>query len=458
MVAMYTASTSFSQDSTQIAVANTYIDKLSSTASRLEKKLDHQSAAVLGKLERQEARLRAKLMKIDSVKAKEVFGKIKGKFNNKIAGAKQYIPSLDTMVTSLKFLQKNPQFLSTTKNIQKKLKTVTGKMDGLQDQFQKADAIKTYLNERKKYLKEQLSGFGFAKQLKKINKHVYYYGEQVNEYKSLLKDHKKAEKKAIELLSKTKLFQNFMKRNSMLSSFFPMGTNTTGANTSQSGFAGLQTRAQVNSFLQQAGMQTPNAVSRLQQNVQGAQSLIDQLKNKLTATAGGNDLDMPGFKPNSQRTKSFLKRLEYGVNFQSQKANSFFPTSSDIGLSLGYKLNDRSVLGLGASYKIGWGRGWNNIRVTNEAIGIRSFVDWKIKGSLWLSGGYEQNHQLSFNSIEELKDLNAWQQSGLVGISKVMNLKSKLMKKAKFQLLWDFLSYRQRPRTQQIIFRIGYNF
>jgi hypothetical protein len=35
-----------------------------------------------------------------------------------------------------------------------------------------------------------------------------------------LKDHKKAERKAIELLSKTKLFKDFMRKNSMLASLF----------------------------------------------------------------------------------------------------------------------------------------------------------------------------------------------------------------------------------------------
>jgi len=44
---------------------------------------------------------------------------------------------------------------------------------------------------------------------------------------------------------------------------------------------------------------------------------------------------------------------------------------------------------------------------------VRSFVDWKIKGSFWISGGFEMNYRNEFNSIEVLKDYNAWQQSGL---------------------------------------------
>ena len=52
----------------------------------------------------------------------------------------------------------------------------------------------------------------------------------------------------------------------------------------------------------------------------------------------------------------------------------------------------------------------------------------------------------------------AWQQSGLLGLSKVLDVKNKYFKKTKLQLLWDFLSYQQAPRTQPVVFRIGYAF
>jgi hypothetical protein len=107
---------------------------------------------------------------------------------------------------------------------------------------------------------------------------------------------------------------------------------------------------------------------------------------------------------------------------------------------------------------VGWGTGWDSIKFTNAGVGLRSFIDWKIKGQLWLTGGYEQNYRTEFNSLNQLKSLSAWQQSGLLGVSKVFKLKSKLIKGTKMQFLWDFLSYSQRPQTQPLLFRIGYNF
>ncbi|MBL7731278.1 MAG: hypothetical protein JNM88_08880, partial [Chitinophagaceae bacterium] len=146
----------------------------------------------------------------------------------------------------------------------------------------------------------------------------------------------------------------------------------------------------------------------------------------------------------------------YSANVQSQKATAYFPVTSDLGLSVGYKLNDKSVIGVGASYKLGWGSGWNNIRISHQGMGIRSFVDWKLKGSFWMSGGYERNYRAGLTGFSGLADKSNWQQSGLLGISKVVSVKSKFFKKTKVQLLWDFLSYEQVPRTQAVVFRLGY--
>jgi hypothetical protein len=60
--------------------------------------------------------------------------------------------------------------------------------------------------------------------------------------------------------------------------------------------------------------------------------------------------------------------------------------------------------------------------------------------------------------LQQLKGLQQWQQSGLLGISKIVSLKTKFFKKTKLQVLWDMLSYHQVPRTQAVKFRVGYSF
>ena len=140
------------------------------------------------------------------------------------------------------------------------------------------------------------------------------------------------------------------------------------------------------------------------------------------------------------------------------------PTTTDIGLSLGYKLNDKSVAGLGATYKLGMGS-IQHIRFTHQGVGLRSFIDWKApfgshrgrkEASLFVSGGYELNYNSAFKNLHQLDDLNAWQTAGLIGISKRLKIKTKFIKETKFQLLYDMLHKNHTPVTQPVIFRFGY--
>ncbi len=447
-------------------IPSKYFETVSKKANDLEKALDKKSQKVLGRMQKAEMRLRQKLSKIDSLAASNIFSNSAEKYNelqqklkNKAGQLSQYIPELDSLSTSIKFLEQHPEFINDIKDAKDKLADVSGKLKEFQSKLQGAEDIKKYLKERREYLKQQLEKFGFAKELKKLSKDLFYFSQQVNEYREIFKDSKKAERKALELLSKLKPFRDFMRKNSMLASLFRMPDDPNDP-ANQVSLAGLQTRMQVNSLIQnQIAAGGPGAQQQFSQNLQAAQSQLQQSKDKLSKWGGGSSDDiMPeGFKENSQKTKNFWRRLEIGSNIQTQGSRFFYPVTTDIGLSLGFKPNDKSVVGIGASYKLGWGKGWNKISITHQGASIRSYIDWKLKGSFWISGGYEQNYRSEIRNIDQLRDRSAWQQSGLIGISKVISVRSKLFKKTKAQLSWDFLSYRQVPRAQPIMFRIGYN-
>ncbi len=446
-------------------IPSKYLSLVSSKTADLESKLDKKTEKAVAAVAKQEMKLKNKLQKTDSLLAHSIFDDAAQTYKSieeKLATAtsgKVYIPFFDTLKTSLKFLEQNPSMLVKTKKAKEKLAAAMSKVKGLEKQFQKAEEIKKFLKERKQYLKEQLSKLGFAKQLKKINKQVYYFSQQIAEFKEIFKDSKKAEKKAIELLSKTKLFQDFIRKNSMLASFFPMpGDGGLRMPGGQTGFAGLQTRIDVLSFIQgQSGTNIPVFASALQKNIQSAQGIVNQLRSKLNS-GGGGDLEMPDFKPNNQRTKSLRKRLEISSNLQTQKSNFFFPTTTDFGFSIGYKLNDENRIGLGSSIKIGWGKNIRQIKISGEGLSLRSFIDIKIKNSFYASGGFEYNYQQSFNDVRHLYNISAWKHSGLIGLSKVVSLKGKFLKKTKIQLLYDFFYREKLPLTEPVKFRIGYIF
>jgi hypothetical protein len=428
-------------------------------AKSVEDKLTKATEKYLSKLERREEKLKRKLWKKDSTLAKELFGDVKERYaklraTTGSAGrySNVYSPKLDSLNTALSFvnhskLTQSPELgktLSSLKDVQRKLNAT--------------DQIRKGLAERQKQLKEQFQRLGMVKELKKFRQDVFYYQRQIKEYRDLWEDPSKLERKLMEIVQRLPQFREFFAKNSQLASLFALpGGN---ASTSVS-LAGLQTRASVQQALLDRFGSGPDVTQMLQQNVQSAQGQLNQLKAKAQSYTSGSfgsseDLDMPeGFKPNNQKTKSFLQRIELGTNIQTQKARYYFPVTTDVALSAGYKLNDKSIIGLGVSYKAGLGSGWDNIAISHQGIGLRSFIDYKLKGSLFITGGYEQNYLSHFQRVEQLRGYNEWQVSGLLGLSKKYKLSKKL--KGEMKLLWDFMSYRQVPRTQAVLFRVGYS-
>lgn len=430
---------------------------IQSKMKKTESLLNKQTGKYLQKLERREKKLRNKLQKTDSLKAKELFGDIDTRYatlREKLKGTSTsysniYNGHADSINTVLQFMQ---QHKDITKGVQDKLQAASGAYKQLQSQLAQTEQIKSLLKQRQQLLKQQLENTPLAKEFRKFQKDVYYYRAQMDEYKNMLSDPSKLEARLLKLANKIPAFKDFFAKHSQLASLFSLPDNY----GSMASLQGLQARNYVMSMInQRVAAGGPGAQQMIQQNLADAQSQLQQLKTKLNQLGqGGGDIDMPGFKPNNQRTRSFFRRLEFGTNIQTQKAQYYFPTTSDLGLSVGYKLNDKSIIGIGASYKLGLGSGWNNIKFTNQGAGLRSFVEWKLKGSFYASGGYEGNYRSTFRNIAQLKDESAWQQSALLGISKKYSISKAF--KGNIQLLYDFLHTRQVPRTQPIVFRLGY--
>jgi len=439
----------FSLDSLSTKIApSRFSEVVAKRAARLEKSLARKNDKMLSAYERACNKIKDSSKRIELTRGiGELKNSLRSEDNSKVLHT--YLPMLDSLQTGLKFISASGSMMQVREAIEK--------TKSLQSQFQHAEDIKKFIRDKKALLKDELDKLGLFKQMKKLNKEVYYYSAQLNEYKETLKDPNKIEKKVLELLSKNKKFQEFFKKNSLLASLFRMPGDPADP-VYLASLQGLQTRAQVNALIQQQVMAGGTAgMAQFRQNLQSAQADLAKLKNKVLQLGGrSSDAELPsGFKPNEQKTKTFFQRLELGTNMQSQKSTGILPVRSDIGISVGYKLNQNSVIGFGGSYKLGWGKGWQHIKLSSEGLSLRSFIDWKIKGSFYVSGGYEMNYNSSFSAIPQWAD--AWQKSGLIGLSRQLPLRTKFFKKTKLMLFWDFLSYEQVPKGQPVIFRVGYN-
>lgn len=432
--------------------------------------IDKQTAKMLARMQRKELKLQKSLEHIDSAKAKQLFDhtqanyqqlqqKLQSKAQSATHPLEEYMPKLDSMETALNFLSKpGTAFGGISPDKLQKIQAVSGNMKVLQDKLQVANEAQQFIKEREAYLKQQLQNTSLYKSLMGVNKEVYYYQQRLIQYKALLNDPEKLSEQILSTVSTLPAFQKFFLKNSYLSQLFRMP----GADVPGTAIAGLQTRAGVQSVLNQrlnagAAGAGGNPQQYFQQQLQSAQSQLQSIKDKLNKLGGGNsDMEMPNFRPNTQRTKSFFQRLEYSFNIQSQAGTGILPARSDLAVLVGYKFSDNKTAGIGASYNLGLGHGFNHIKFTNEGVGIRGFVDVKVKGSIWVSGGYEYTYYQRFAKLSDIANFDTWQKSALLGISKKYSIGKN--RQGNIQLLYDFLAEKQIPRGQSLKFRLGYTF
>ncbi|WP_146151342.1 coiled-coil domain-containing protein [Chitinophaga niastensis] len=438
-----------------------YLSQVKKKSEKLEKQVTKRTDKVLLRFMKEEEQLKNKLARIDSLKAQHLFvnsidslGNMKSRMQGKLGKLSRPLqtgaPYLDSLQNSLAFLKQSKNLLNQSKGVTDKLNGSLQSVEQLKDKLQQAEEIKAYIRERKQLLNEQLKQYtGFSKDLQKMNKEAYYYAQQLKEYKEVFKDKKKAEQKAMELIKKVPAFNDFMQQHSQLASLF----NIQGAAASAQSLEGLQTRSQVEQLIQQRIGTGPNAGAAVSQQMSEACGKMDELKSKFPDL--DNAGEMPNFKPDAMKTKRFLQRLEFGSNIQFQRSNKFFPTTGDLAGQVAYKFHKNGSTGLGLSYKLGMGTGFDNVRFSNQGVGIRSFIDWKLKGTFFLNGGYEQNYQPNYVTLPNGGG-QQWTQSGLIGVSKKYKINSKM--KGSIILLFDFLYNEHIPRTDPIKLRTGYTF
>jgi hypothetical protein len=452
------------QDSSSLAKGFNIPDQLFSglnkKTSSIKRKLDEQTGHYLLQLQKQETKLKKKLLRKDSSLAHQLFDGVENRYHTLKNSAtflskyeSVYNGHLDSLSTALSFLKDNGLASYAT---YPELKNTLDQFKALQGQLNVSGLIEKFLEQRKELLWQQFQHLGMVKELRQFQKQLFYYRQQVQACQETFADPSKLEQKLLEVVSQLPRYKEFFAHNSLLSSLFALPLE----NGAAANLQGLQTRAMVNQSLVDRFGSGPEVSRQLQQNLQQAQSQLGALKDQLTACASGSlsngssDPQPQDGRINQERTRPFLKRLELGFNMQSQKARYVFPRLTDFGLSLGYRLHQNKVVGMGLAARIGWGRGWDHIAITYQGVSARSFLDWRIQGSIYLSGAFEMNYLRLITAFSQLKDYPAWQKSGLLGLSKRYAVGKKL--KGSVRLWWDFLSYRQVPRPQPLIVRFEY--
>jgi hypothetical protein len=450
-----------------------FFGRVRSKAANLDQQMTRQTGKYLQRLAKQEDKLRKQLFRQDSAAALRLLGKtpfdyqaLLAKLHSPVSGSvgvgptatgNVYLPYLDSVKTSIKFLQQNKMLLAGGAQWEGSMNASLAQVNQLQSKIQVTEYIRQQVNQHKAALQQVLSQYahlpsGIQNMYQGYSQQAYYYSAQLKQYQTELSDPDKLTKRALVILNQRTDFPSFMKTYSDLSGLFSLPGRTNGPQA----IAGLQTRSSVQQQLQGKVVAAgPDGQAAIQQNIQSAKAKLKSWQDKVMRAGGGSStMDVPDFRPNTQKTKTLWGRLQYGLNFQSLPSTYAFPATSDIGASLGYKVNDRNLVGIGASYKIGWGKDIQHIAITSQGAGLRTFWETKIKGSFSAYGGFEYSYQQIIYSPAQINNLNYWTRSGLIGVTKQYHISSKV--KGELQLLWDFLSYQQVPKTQPILFRVCY--
>ena len=442
-------------------VPSAYAAKVQAKTEAIDASLTQKTSEYVQKLSKLEARILSKLQKLYPTKAIALpASPYSSWLSTSSAAPTNYVPGLDTLKTSLGFLQQQPGSAVA-------LPGATAQVTQLQGNLDQSALIDQYIQQRRQQLSALLAQYtnlppSVTNTFAQYKETAYYYRAQVQAYKDMLNDPSKVEATTLTVLNKVPAWQQFLSRNSILASLFaPPPGGGTGPGVLPVNLGALQTRSQVQQLIsQQISAGGSSAEQAVQQQMQAAQAQLNSLQQQVArygSSGGGGDLDLPsGFQPNTQKTKTFLKRIEYGVNVQFAQAAYSFPATANLGLTLGYKINDKSTFGVGLAYTAGMGTGWDHIQFSNQGVGLRSYMDWKIKKTYYVVGGYEENYMTSFAGIRDLKDVNAWQRSALIGLERKYKISSKLQ--GNVQLLFDALYRQEIPQGQRIKIRVGYNF
>lgn len=202
-------------------IQHKYISSINSKSTRLNQNIDKKTRQAVDKLKSQELGIAKKLMGKDSAAAKMLIKDVEAKYGQLDISAssqsvQKYIPELDSLSTSLAFLKQLPSATASSGLTTSSIATSIAQVDKLKSAFSSSSYAESFLKDRKQALKQLLTKYPLGKQLKRVNKQVYYYSQQAQSYREMLKDKKKIERKVLELLAKQKAFKQFMSKHSML--------------------------------------------------------------------------------------------------------------------------------------------------------------------------------------------------------------------------------------------------
>ena len=453
-------SDSYSQTTCMTKEYNSYIKNCGKRAKSLNSKIEKTNKKYIRKYLKADNRAYKKLCLINPNLADHLFSysrdplfyhqKDPYKFiqNSKSRGSKEYYPEYDSLKLSLSYFNQKKQTGIDSSAIQESLI----KANELDTNLQTSEKLQQYFRARKLSYKETCQNIPELKSnFKEFDKVNYYFHEQTASYKKLLSDVSGIDKHVMAFLKGNNEFGKIFKSESQLSVLDKIpsdwGQKINGLKTID------DVKSAINLDVKKLG---DNPKGALENSMKPMQKAVGELKSGEFGKLS-NAADIPSFKPSSLKTKSLADRINFGNNFQVTQGNYLYPSTVNLGLQISYQLSLKLQPGVGVSYLLGLGQGWDKISFTNRGFGLRSFIDYGISNLIFFEAGFEKNATIPLSNNKELgiKNWN-WKNSALAGLKFKYSPTSKIIPTISLQ--YDFLADKNTPPSPNVIYRAGWEF
>lgn len=400
-----------------------------------------------------------------------------------------YRAEIDTLTLAVNFLETNAKKGDSAggRCLCKQFAELKAANKNLELELKRSELITNYIQERKNYLTRTLDATPFAHlQLNSISHSLHYYKAQLTELNTIFADRSKIEHFIFSKLLSNSQFSAFANAHGQLA--LPNAVNTTPAKLSFSQLLAEAPKATsdiTNAImsnkdmkkidLRELGLETGKNMLGYSDTLTarapdiagdvGQDSLSGEVKSHKEIVKSNKEKE---WKPNPLKTKRFVDRLNWGINFQADKRNNLFPLSGTLAINSSYQVHKNSNIGIASSYIIGFNRYMPHTNeqipvirsFQNNGINLRSFVDFKLKGAIFFQCNLERNYRRGMNASgnHSLFDLQSFdiRSTGFLAGLKIKYPSSNKLSKPTLEILYDFLS----PKNGQpaLVFRVGVEF
>ncbi len=394
---------------------------------------------------------------------------------------KQKFPELDSIDLITKYLEKRIQLAPSGKSIIAR-DARAGKRNAnnnqtninLKSELRRTELIEQYIKERQQFLSKALEKYPNSESiLLPLTKCGYYFNQYVTEYKSIFSCRSSLEKI---LMRDVINFPGFERYLAQLTSPSPVSAVnpaphlkfedllSTAPESTKEKIISLQkpltekveaitSKSKVdlnnskeinnckNATLNDLGIK--NRLNTFGVDSLPIQSSCDTVIAKSSTKSKTEKLNNKKWNPNPLRSKRVIDRFNYGGNLQLDNKTTFFPTSLQLAGSISYQYSKKGNIGLGYSriQAVDPLQRNNDKNIGLNGQGMRSFIDFSLKRTLFIQGGYEINSRRGKTGVESsLKHgaTNTISKSALLGLKIKYPVKNKLSKPT-LEILYDFL-------------------